>query len=398
MALQDANKKLVIITNVRHYEVEGQLYASGPYTLQIQPLADLFEKVLIAAPYQIQNGLPPRDCLPFANGNISILPQKETGGRTFKEKILLFLNIPRHLLELSRAMLKGDVIQVRCPCNLGLLGTILAPMFSKYVMANYAGQWTRFVREPFSYRLQRFILRSWWWRKGLVIVYGGGPNQPKQIIPFFASTMTAKQVQRGVEAARQKQLTFPVQILFVGRLVPAKGVDVLLRAASVLIKQNISFKLSIVGDGHDRARLETMTKQLDLEQNVHFVGPLPYEEVMSWYEKAHVLVLPTKSEGFGKVIVEAMCYGVICVATDTGVIPWMLKDRGFVFPYGDIEALVAHLRCIMEDPTMIQRLSMEASAWAQNYSIEGVREALRLLFLERWNYSFLKEVDKGHLE
>jgi glycosyltransferase involved in cell wall biosynthesis len=394
MALPDANKKLVVITNVRHYGVGEQFYASGPYTLQIQPLADLFEKVLIAAPFQ--RGLPPRDCLPFANRNISILPQMETGGRTFKEKFLLFLNIPRHVLELSNAMLKGDVIQVRCPCNLGLLGTILAPLFSKYIIANYAGQWMSFTGEPFSYRLQRFILRSWWWRKGLVFVYGGEPNQPRQVIPIFASTMTAKQVQRGLEAAGQKQLTFPVQMLFVGRLVPAKGVDVLLKAASALLKQNVSFELSIVGDGHDRGRLEMMTKQLDLEKNVHFVGPLPYAEVMSWYEKAHVLVLPTKSEGFPKVLVEAMCYGVVCIATDTGLIPWMLKERGFVFPYGDVGKLATQLRCIMEDPSMVQRLSKEASAWAQSYSIEGVREALRSLFLERWNYSFLKEEDKGH--
>lgn len=398
MAFQDSKKKLVIITNVRHYEVAGLLYASGPYTLQIQPLADLFEKVLIAAPFQIQNGLPPPDCLPFANRNISILPQKESGGRTFREKFLLFVNVPRHVMELCRAMLQGDVIQVRCPCNLGLLGTILAPMFSKYLIANYAGQWNSFAGEPFSSRVERFILRSWWWRNGLVLVYGGGPNQPKQIVQFFASTMTAKQVQRGIEVAFHKRFMVPVQIIFVGRLVSVKGVDILLRAAGVLLKQKVSFKLSIIGDGPDRERLKKIAKQLDLAGHVDFVGALPYEEVMSWYEKAHVLVLPTKSEGFGKVLVEAMCYGVICVATDTGLIPWMLKDRGFVFPYGDVEALANQLRNIVENSADIQGLSKEASAWAKNYSLEGVGEALSRLFLERWNYSFVKEGDKGHLE
>ncbi|HBP87971.1 MAG TPA: hypothetical protein DD706_09765 [Nitrospiraceae bacterium] len=396
MAFQDTIKTLVIITNVRHYEVSGKLYASGPYTLQIQPLADLFEKVLIAAP--CQKGLPPSDCLPFANENILILPQKESGGRTFWEKFLLVVNVPRHVVELCRAMLKGDVIQVRCPCNLGLLGTILAPLFSKYLIANYAGQWNNFVGEPLSSRLERFILRSWWWRNGLVLVYGGGSNQPKQIIPFFASTMTAKQVQRGIEVASQKRFELPLQIVFVGRLVPPKGVEILLRAAGVLRKQNIPFQLSIVGDGPDRPRLESIVHQLDLVGLVHFVGPLPYEEVMGWYEKAHVLVLPTKTEGFPKVLVEAMCYGVVCVATDTGLISWMLKERGIVFPYGDVDALGAHLRCIMEDASMVQRLSKEASAWAKNYSIEGVRETLSRLFLERWNYSFLNEKDKDNLE
>lgn len=387
MRSQDQKKNLVIITNVMHYEAVGQLYASGPYTREIQPLADLFEKVFIAAPFQ--KGHPSLDCLPFANKNILILPQKESGGRTFKEKFLLFLNVPRHVVELCWAMQKGEVIHVRCPCNLGLLGTILAPFFSKYIMTNYSAQWHSFAGEPFSSRLQRFILRSWWWRKGLVMVYGEWPDQPRQIIPFFTSTMTIQQVKRGTEIACNKRLTLPVEIFFVGRLVPAKGVDVLLRAASTLLKQNVPFKISIIGDGHDRERLEGIAKQLDLLGHVKFVGALPYAEVMNWYEKAHVLVLPTKSEGFPKVLVEAMCFGVVCVATNTGLIPWMLKDRGFVISYGDVEALAARLQDIVKDPILFQRLSTESNAWAQNYSLEGVQDVYKRLFSERWNYNLL---------
>jgi glycosyltransferase involved in cell wall biosynthesis len=76
----------------------------------------------------------------------------------------------------------------------------------------------------------------------------------------------------------------------------------------------------------------------------------------------------------------------------------MLKDRGFVFPYGDVEALANRLRSIVENSANSQRLSKEASAWAKSYSIEGVRESLSRLFLERWNYSFMKEEDKSHFE
>src|SRR5690606_36895281 len=105
-----------------------------------------------------------------------------------------------------------------------------------------------------------------------------------------------------------------------------KGVDILLRAAGFLVKQNVSFKLSIVGDGYDRARLSRMVEQLGLGEHVQFIGAVPYDEVMDWYDRAHVLVLPSKSEGLPKVLLEAMSHGVICVATDTGAIPWMLKD------------------------------------------------------------------------
>jgi glycosyltransferase involved in cell wall biosynthesis len=390
MPLQVENTKLVIITSVPHYEVGGQLYAGGPYTREIEPWAGLFNKVLIAAPFR--SGPPPSDRLSFLSRNISVLPQKETGGEKFIDKIQGILNIPRHLLNLSRAMQKGDVIQVRCPCNLGVLGVFLAPLFSKYVIANYAGQWNGFAGEPISSRIQRFILRSWWWRKGLVTVYGEWPNQPRQIIPFFTSTMTAKQVQCGIEAACNKRLTLPVQILFVGRLEIGKSVDVLLRAVGLLLKQSIPFRLSIVGDGEERERLSQLVELLELEKHVEFIGALPYDEVMGWYEKSHVLVLASRSEGWGKVLLEAMCYGVVCVATNTGPIPWMLKNRGFVVPYGDIEALATRLRGIVEDPTMFESLSKAASDWARNsnYSIEGVQAALSRLLEERWGYGLRK--------
>lgn len=390
MALQFEGKKLVIITSVRHYEFKGQLYATGPYTREIQPWAGLFEKVLIAAP--CRKVPPPNDCLPFSSPNISIFPQKETGGRTFGKKMMLIASIPQHLLGLTRAMRKGEVIQVRCPCNLGLLGAVLAPLFSKYLIAIYAGQWNGYRGEPISVRLQRFILRSWWWRDGLVTVLGEWSNQPRQIVPFFTSTMTANQVQRGREAAWKKRLTLPGHILFVGRLSPEKGVDILLRAACVLLKQGMSIKISIVGDGLDRERLNRMVKQLEIVDHVEFVGALPYDEVLSWYEKGHVLVLPSRSEGWGKVLLEAMSFGMVCIATDTGPIPWMLKDRGFVVPYGDVEALATRLRDIMEDPAMFQRLSKAANEWAcnPNYSIEGVQKALTRLLEERWGYCLPK--------
>lgn len=390
MALQSGKTKLVIITSVLHYDFKGQLYACGPYTYEIEPWARLFEEVFIAAPCRRVS--PPNDCLPFTSANISIIPQKESGGRTIKKKLFLIASIPKHLLGLIKAMRKGDVIQIRCPCSLGLLGAFLAPFFSEYIFANYAGQWNGFVGEPFSSRLQRFILRSWWWRNGLVTVYGEWPNQPKQIISFFTSTMTASQVQAGKEAALQKQLALPVQILFVGRLSVEKGVDILLQAAGILNKQNVPFKLSIIGDGYARECLEQMVKQMELDDHVQFIGAIPYAEVMSWYEKAHVLVLPSQSEGWGKVLLEAMCYGVICVATDTGPIPWMLKDKGFVVPYGDVEGLAARLRKIVEDPAIFPQFSRAANKWAcqSNFSIEGVQEATSRLLQDGWNYGIRK--------
>ncbi|MGP0591602.1 glycosyltransferase family 4 protein [Nitrospira sp. T9] len=376
---------LLIVTNTIHYRMEKTLYGYGPYTREIDIWADLFNKVVIAAP--LRNQAPPADCIPFTRHNISLVPQMETGGLRYRDKLLQILALPRLLWNLSWAMSKVEAIHIRCPGNLGLLGVILAPLFSQYYIAKYAGQWDGFRKEPIFTCLQRFILGSWWWRKGLVTVYGDWPHQPRQIIPFFTSMMTAEQVQHGTVVAKNKSLTFPVEILFAGRLAPSKGVDILLRSLKILMNQGFAFRLSLVGDGPERINLLKLTQELGITGHVHFMGAVPYNEVMCWYEKSHILVLPSfHSEGWPKVLAEAMCHGVVCVGTDHGLVPWLLQNRGVVVRVADVEALANGLRGILQDVEGYKNLSQQASAWAHGYSLEKLKESLGNLFEKHWGY------------
>ena len=70
--------------------------------------------------------------------------------------------------------------------------------------AKYAGQWSGFPGEPWSVRLQRWLLGSRWWR-GIVTVYGQWPNQPKHVVPFFTSVMTPQQIDRARQIASSKR-------------------------------------------------------------------------------------------------------------------------------------------------------------------------------------------------
>ncbi len=374
--------KLLIVSHVCHYNHAGKIYAYGPYSREIDVWADLFPQILIASP--VRNETPPNDCLAFTRQNISMIPQTQTGGDTFSARLLQLLLLPLLLWKLSRAMWGKDAIHVRCPGNLGLLAVILAPLFSRRLVAKYAGQWNGYRGEPFSGRLQRFLLRSVWWRRGIVTIYGEWPNQPKQIVPFFTSMMTANQVRQASAVALTKHLTVPIEVLYSGRLAKPKGVDVLLRAARVLENAGLDFRLSIIGDGIEAAPLKQLATELHLNHKVAFIGALQFHEVMDWYEKGHILVLPSRAEGWPKVLAEAMCHGLVCVSTNQGLIPWLLRDKGFVFNVGDVEALASYLKYLISNPAEYNKLSREAAKWAQNYSIEGLRDALQALLSKKW--------------
>jgi hypothetical protein len=182
-------EKLVIVSHVVHYKSAGSFYAYAPYAREINIWADMFEEILIAAPCREQE--PPGDCALLEGKNFSIAPQRELGGETLSAKAKLLFSVPIVCWELARAMRQGDAIHVRCPGNLGLLGSIFAPLFSKHLVAKFAGQWNSSPGEPWSNRVQRAVLRSRWWGSP-VTVYGRWPGEPRHIIPFFNSVMTAR--------------------------------------------------------------------------------------------------------------------------------------------------------------------------------------------------------------
>lgn len=386
--MEDRPFTLVVVSHVIHYAHQGQVFAYGPYAREIEVWADLFDRLLIASP--VRHAPPPNDALALHHSNIEMRPQLETGGDTLTEKAGQLVTLPVHLWKLSRVFAQADAIHVRCPGNLGLLGVLLAPLFSRRIVAKYAGQWQGAEFIPPTFRLQRWLLASRWWRKGVVTVYGEWPLQPPQIRPFFTSMMTESQVISAGMAASRKTLESPLRVLYSGRLVPGKGMEVLMDAIQLAAQQGLDCELSVVGDGPERDSLERRAARLALGSRIRFLGALPFNEVMSAYDRCHVLALASQSEGWPKVIAEAMCHGVVCIGSDLGLLPWMLQGRGLTVPVDDPPALAAALATIAADPQNYQRWSQASAAWARQYSIEGLRAALGHMLAQSWQLPALE--------
>jgi glycosyltransferase involved in cell wall biosynthesis len=281
-------------------------------------------------------------------------------------------------------MARADAIHVRCPGNLGLIGLVLAPAFSHRLVAKYAGQWNGFAGEPWTGRLERFLLRSRWWR-GPVTVYGEWPDQPHQIVPFFTSMMTAGQIEHAAAIAGEKRLDVPLRVLYSGMLETRKRVDALLDAVTIATARGVRLELAIVGDGPERQSLARRAADSGVGHLVRFAGALPFERALEWYEWAHCLVLPScHSEGWPKVVAEAMAYGVMCVAVAHGHLPAMLTGRGMLVDHGSPVEIADALGAVAQDPDAFRSITEAGSRWACQYSLEGLRDALATLLTEWW--------------
>lgn len=372
----------MVVSHVVHYRYDGRLFAYGPYAREIDIWADLFPQVLIASPCRHRR--PPGDCLAFTRTNISIRPQLESGGRTALAKLRQLPLLPVVVWRLIQTIRQADAIHVRCPGNLGLLGSILAPFFSRYRIAKYAGQWNSHTSEPLSFRLQRWILSSRWWNAP-VTVYGNWAKQPRHVLPFFTSMMTKEQVDCSIAIAAEKQIVRPLRVLFSGSLLPGKRVDALLRAVAVAVQRGVPLEVVIVGDGPLHADLHRLRSELGIDDYVRFVGALPFDDAIKWCEWAHCLVLPSRSEGWPKVVAEAMCHGVVCMAVDHGQVSSMLAGRGILLEAGSPIEIADALWQIADQPDRFRPISQRACAWAQEYSLETLQDALAELLSRQWD-------------
>lgn len=230
---------------------------------------------------------------------------------------------------------------------------------------------------PYSILTRRFLERA----DGVIV---SSPNLAKnssylrhvapkiRVIPFGIdpAPLQADEVVKK-KAIRLRERHGTPLTLFVGRLVPYKGVDVLLDAF-----RHVPGTLLVVGEGPLRGRLEERAAVMGIGERVVFAGALTFSDLLAYYHAADVFALPsiTPNEAFGLVQLEAHACGVPVVSTDlpTGV-PFANSHgvTGLVVPPGDVVSLAAALGLLLEDEELRARLGAQARArQAAEFSLE----------------------------
>ncbi len=172
-------------------------------------------------------------------------------------------------------------------------------------------------------------------------------------------------------------------LLFAGRHVAYKGVDVLLRAL-----QGTAIQAVIAGDGPKRAEWEALSRELQLGERVRFAGDVPDAELRSLMETCAAFVLPsvTRAEAFGYVQLEAMASGKPVVSTDVpSGVSWVNQHgtTGLVVPAGDAAALRAALERVMGDAALRRQYGEAGRRRVdQHFTLTCFRERLRSLYDE----------------
>lgn len=142
----------------------------------------------------------------------------------------------------------------------------------------------------------------------------------------------------------------PLRLLFVGRLVPQKGLDVLIAALGKISARGLHLSLTIIGDGPDRSQLEAAASRLPSSMEVIWLGWVPLDALPRHYRENHALVMPSRFEGMASVMLQAMASGCTIVTTDVFGANDVVASgvNGFIVPVDDAATMAARIVDLME--------------------------------------------------
>ncbi|HYW19576.1 MAG TPA: glycosyltransferase family 4 protein [Nodularia sp. (in: cyanobacteria)] len=171
-----------------------------------------------------------------------------------------------------------------------------------------------------------------------------------------------------VEPDKQKKsletLSNPYKFVFIGRLDQDKGVDILLKAVQILQKENLTFQVSIIGDGAEAKQLQKLASDLDILNKVTFLGKLPNQEALAKVQDALALIAPSRwQEPAGYVVLEASSMQTCSIVSRMGGLPEIAGEHSLFFENEDVEGLAICMRSCLNNPEAAIKLGWKSSQY-----------------------------------
>ena len=323
--------------------------------------------------------------------------------------VLKYPKLIRHIIyffKLLRKARKADIVYAQDPVSVGLPAILAAKIAGKRFFLKVVGDYAweqgtqrfgvkdslnNFVVKsdyPFMVKILRYVERLVArkaekiivpsnYLKGIVEKWGITENK----IEVIHNAFVKPEIPESKEDLRKKlNWDFPV-IISVGRLVPWKNFDVLIDAASVVLKNIPDAKFFIIGDGPERGILEKKIVGEKLSESVSLLGHMPQKDLYKYIKAADIFALISSYEGFSHLLIEAMSLGAPIVTTAVGGNVEVIKDKknGIFVPKGYIKEISKAIVEILHNKSLADSLSKEAKSSVEVFSEDKMLQKLTLI-------------------
>lgn len=218
----------------------------------------------------------------------------------------------------------------------------IAMLLKKPYIVSLRGSDVPFYNERFKIldklffkKLSRFI-----WKRAKVII--ANSEGLKKLAQKSALKQKIEVIYNGIDTnkfkpEKNKKIIKTLKIICVARLIKRKGINYLLEALGDL--KNEDFILTIIGDGKEKESLKKLAKNLKIRNKVKFLGSIPHQKIVKYYQENDLFILPSLNEGMSNTILEAMACGLPIITTNTGGSSELVCRNGFIVSKTSVKEL-----------------------------------------------------------
>ncbi|MDA8819487.1 glycosyltransferase [Schleiferiaceae bacterium] len=292
------------------------------------------------------------------------------GGASFFSKLKIVGQYVRLFFKVYKLINAADEIHVRAPAHPAVCAMLLAPLFpQKNYWFKYAGSWVDAA--PKSYEFQRKLLRRISKGNIYTTVNGNWVDSNSNIIAFENPCFSASVYDL---STRQSELTKEpnreLRLVYVGSLSEFKGVHLVIEALERINFKGIS-SFTIIGTGEFQSSLAKFAEASPYKERFIFKGKQTKEEVFKILEVSDLLIIASTTEGFPKVISEAMMNYCVPISTRVSCIDQYINDEiGFMIDERSVDGIAQTLKKATSDPNLSKK-KQNARALAARFTYEN---------------------------
>jgi glycosyltransferase involved in cell wall biosynthesis len=357
----------------------------GGFPFQMRALSDLFDETRLIVP--CASVTAPGGLSPLTGFNLTICPLTVPSGKNLWRKLGLIFWLARNGLRLIKEVHRADAIHTPIPGDIGTIGMLLAFILRKPLFVRHCGNW--FVQKTISEHFWKWFIERFAGGRNVMLATGGNsepPSRKNSSVRWIFSTSLTERELSACHTKRDRPPSDRVRLIIACRQDMEKGTGRVIESLPYILKDFPAATLDVVGDGESLGRFKSMAATLGVSQRVTFHGRVDQPTVVRLLQQSDLFCYPTAaSEGFPKVVLEALACGLPVVTTRVSVLPELIGSGGGILIDNVEPAAIARaVSEIVSDAETYKRMSASAAETAQLYSLERWRDTIAELLQAAW--------------
>jgi len=299
----------------------------GGFPFQMAALSELFDSSRLVVPCSSEAS--PEGEAALKGKNLSIAALTPLKGAKLSRKLHVPLWFLRNARTLIKEAIRADAIHAPIPGDVGTFGMLFAFVLRKPLFVRHCGNW--FVQTTAAEHFWKWFMVRFAGGRNVMIATGGAEHPPSAInqnVRWILSTSRTRE-RSGQYCVKRHYPAGRLKLVIACRQVQEKGTGVLIESLPEILQTYPAVTLDVIGTGACLGEFRALTEHLGLQDRVKFWGKLEHGELMRVLRQSDLFCYPTRaSEGFPKVVLEALACGLPVITTRVSVLPQLLSSGG----------------------------------------------------------------------